>query len=394
MASLYQTTNNVRKLVVVVLIVMVGIMLFNFFVDFSNEPLDVVSENERFYMFADRKFGDITRPTIPTLEFDSDDNATFSLESVHGAYPDVAFVYKIEQPTDKLLNFSNAKITAQALGFDPEDFADLGGNNFSWSSDDGTRVLKYNKISQVWSLETDYFTNIAALSDKDLLGDEEDYAREIYSLLDRLGFSTKGFPDGRAQVTFARLASDGIFSSVDRITQSNFIHVSVFRRLDLANLKDSSVRPEPPVGQDDPPEVDGLVYSDDPKDGQINFMVSNRLDNYTNDVFGMNFTNYEYATDAGSYLIITPEEAWSRVQRGEGSLTLLQPQGNNFFADFRPINVDRYIADARRTELAYWEPNEWTGYVYPIYIFKGRAELEDGRQASFMIYVEAIKRLD
>lgn len=394
MASLYQTTNRVRKFIVIALAVMAIIMVGNFIIDFSKKPVSVVSENERFYMFANRLFGDVPKPTIPTLDFDTDGNATFSLESVHGTYPDVAYVYKIEEPSDKLLNFRNAKYAASVLGFNPDGFVDLGKNDFNWISTDGTKVLSYNKISQVWSLRTDYFTNIAALDDKQMLEDDDDYAREAYSLLRDLGFDTTGFAEGRAQVTYADLAADGIFNSVDRVTAADFAFVSIFRKLDLADLKDSSVRPEPPEGQDDPPEVDGVVYSDDPKLGQISFMVSNELEDYSKDVFAMDFINYEYSATKGSYLIITPEEAWSRVQRGQGSLTLLQPQGNNFFAEFKPLNVKRYIADARRTELAYYEPKTWTGFVYPIYIFKGRAELEDGRQASFMIYVEAIKRLD
>ncbi len=56
------------------------------------------------------------------------------------------------------------------------------------------------------------------------------------------------------------------------------------------------------------------------------------------------------------------------------------------------LEVSRFRATATETELAYFEPNIWEGYVYPIYIFRGKAELVSGKTADFVFYVDAIRR--
>ena len=59
------------------------------------------------------------------------------------------------------------------------------------------------------------------------------------------------------------------------------------------------------------------------------------------------------------------------------------------------MKVEEFSLDAAATELGYFEPSEWNSnsnrFVYPIYIFRGTAELENGLVADFVFYMEAVK---
>ncbi len=392
MSTLYQSATNARKIIFVILIMILLILGYDVGSGYLKSTPETVLEAQRFYMTADKAFGNVGVPKITSFKIDSDNNASYLLQNFHGSFPDVAYVYKIEQPKEKLLSFEEALKTAETLGFEKNSYADLGSNNFQWQTQNSTKTLKYNKVSQIWEMNTDYVNNVNAIARKVIDTPIENYASRVKSLVNKLGFETSGFPNGKVELRYVSLGFDGSFETVERSADASYIIADVFRQLDLADLKPSGEQPKPSVGEEVPKPFDGYVYTSDPRKGQIRFVISNNLSDYSRDIFDLEFTNYEYSTLRAKYFIISADEAWTKIQRGQASLVLLQPQGDDYFSENAELNVRRYVADARRTELAYWEPETWDGFVYPIYIIRGRAELEDGRQASFEFYVDALKR--
>ncbi len=393
MASLYKSVQNTRRIAIGILIFFVLVMVWNVLQSFQRSQNNLVdNETSRAYMTANRIFGEIEFPEIPSIQYNQD--ATFRIESAHQTFPDVSYVYKIEEPRQKLLSFENALRTVGVLGFNNQEQNEVETNLFRWLKDNNSKILEYEQRLQKWQMDTLYLENEAAIQRKVLNPDLNRYINQTGSLLSRLGFdSGLGLNNGIVEARYTRIGLDGVFVDVTSVDSAEYVLLNVYRNLSQADLKDATDLPRNIDRNQLPEATSGKVYNDDPRFGQVKLMVSNSVTDLQNDIFEIDYTDFEYNPNAGAYILVTPEEAWDLVQTGKGYLTLMQAQGSNFFNKPDSVDVRTFVADARLTELAFYEPNEWKGYAYPIYVFTGRADLKDGRQARFVFYVDAIKRL-
>lgn len=145
-----------------------------------------------------------------------------------------------------------------------------------------------------------------------------------------------------------------------------------------------------------PEDYKGNVYKSDPRLGSAHIIVTGEVENLKRDVYELDFTDYEYNENYGIYGLLTPQEAWNEVQLGNGALVLIQPQTADYFSPSAVLNVSRFVASATDVELGYWEPpvTDPNLYAYPIYIFRGRAELAGNKPpAQFVFYVDALRRI-
>ncbi len=392
MANLYKTASQARKILIVILAIVAIILAYTVYNNISLRTFeDTRNLRNRFFLAADKKLGDIPNPIIKGINYNKD--AQFTFESINPVFPDVSYVYQIEEPREKLLSFETALETVSTLGFVANDYNEIDENNFEWNNSDKTKTLTYNKNLQKWNLETQFYENVDAIATKDLLDTPQEYINLAGGLLSRLGFVTYGLEDAVVEVQFAKLGIDGIFVNTANVSEAGFVFLNYFRYLQQAKLKPEEEWPEVGANVTPPTSTNAKVYSEDPRYGQVRMIISNAVRDYSKDIFRMSFTNYEYSeAKRGIYSIISPEEAWNAIQRGGGSLAQIEPQNTNYFTDFDSIEVKRFIADFRKTELSYFEPLEWQGFSFPIYVFKGRAELKDGKQSNFVFYVDALKR--
>lgn len=392
MASLYQTAQNARRILLGVLVVVVLILLYD---TFSRVQEGINTGNERrFYMNADLKFGNLPQVDIPSISLAEGSNPIFARLSVFPPFPDVAYVYRIEEPKEKLLTFENAIETAEVLGFSRASLREEG-REMVWKAAEDTKTLRFNKDTQVWQLTTSYLDNLEARRRKTILNQTQTYANNATTLLNRLGFNNIfGFRDGQAVVRLALIGVDGSFIETQNASEAQYVSVNLFRKLPLADLKPDNEQPELERGEVKPQARTGLVYTSDPRTGIFRIVASNDLTNYSRDIFELNYIDLNYTGETGKYFIITPDEAWTKAQNGHGSLVSIEPQNVDYFSEYPTVNVRRFEMDARRTTLAYYEPREWNGYVTPIYIFEGTATLDDGRLANFRFFVDALQRFE
>lgn len=394
MATLYQSTSRVRKGLVGFFIVSIIIILWGFISGlFNSERLFVDPEAGRYYAIADAGLGPIPAVEIPGITFNSE--ARFEQQSAHTAIlPDVGIVYKIDKPRQKLLSVDRAEVVVERLGFELSNRQEGNDpNELIWTKEEGTRTILYNKVDQLFDLNTNYRQNTQALSRKTMLS-LDTYIQQALTSTRSLNLDSFGFNTPTISATFTTLGVDGIFRDTTEQSNADFVFIDVQRDIPLANLKTVGL-PEIPAGLEDIiVDRTGVVYSDDPRFGQIHYVTSGEFSDLARDTFELEFIDFEYnLNETGVYPIITPDEAWVNIQRGQGSLVFIQPQGENYYGSFDSIEVREFTADFRETELGYWEPNEWTGFVTPIYIFRGTATLNDGRLAEFIFYVDALKRV-
>lgn len=420
MATLFETASNARKALLAFLIFAILVIAWESVSQLFNRPSTGSSPQFSYYKDPDLALQNVPRVTIDAIKTNPAITPNYSIDRLSNAlvagFPDTAYVYKIEQPRERLTTIEDAVKTAAVLGFKSQcvpvqelpnfsavaDRCTYDGDEYTWVASEGTKTLKFNKTTQQWDLTTDWFNNINVKTLGTLNTNLTSYINSAGALVNRLGFSNNaGLQSPYVEYVPADLNNAGAFFKPERDIQARFVFLEVYRRLRLADVKTREelgrITTDTNVLNAIPAAVEGIVYKSDPRNGSLRVIIGNNLSDYPRDVFSLQFTDYEYATRGvtkGVYPIIDLREAWNKAQSGNGFLVNLLPENGNPLETYENLSVRSFIADATRTTLGFYEPDNWNGFVMPIFIFKGRAVLEDGRQASFTIFVDALKRLE
>lgn len=417
MASLYQVSSTGRKVALGLLVFAIVITLWE-----SLSGLFVSTETQSVPQFSYYKDADLALKNVPQLvtasiELGSNIKPTYSIDRLSNKLvsdlPSTAYVYKLEQPREKLTTVEDAIATAKKLGFNaeckPEGTVFPAGSDsciylddiYRWSAQSNTKTLEFNKALQTWQLTTDWVNNVEVKKLGPLNKDLSSYINIAATIANSLKFPNGSFLDNPyVEYVAADLNTAGTFFVPDQVTSARFVFLEVYRKLVLAEPKTKEqlqlITQDKAILENIPSAMQGIVYGSDPRTGQISIIAGNNASNYPRDIFQLKFNDFEYSTRGvtkGIYPIIDLREAWSKAQNGGGFLVYLLPENGNTLESYTGLSVRSFIADATRTTLGYYERDDWNGFITPIFIFKGRAVLEDGRQASFTIFVDALKRL-
>lgn len=420
MATLYDSAGTARKAVIGFIIFAILIMLWEGISGlFNRQPISVRPQFS-YYKAADLALKNVPPVVIDPIKISDSVKPTYSIDRLSNqlvaTFPDTALVYKVEQPREKLTTIEDAVETAKKLGFVSECIAEeqyfesdpaadrctYKEDEYTWVASEGTKTLKFNKTSQEWDLSTDWFNNVDVKTLGPLNTRLDDYINIGAGIINSLRFSNSAALDSPyVEYVAADLNNAGAFFQPERTTQARFVFIEIYRKLLLAQPKErteiQAITQDKTILDNIPPPLYGNVYSEDPRSGQARIIAGNNASKLDKDIFSLKFTDLEYATRGitkGFYPIIDLREAWNKAQSGKGFLVYLLPENGNPLETYQNLAVRSFIADATKTTLGYYERKEWNGFVSPIFIFKGRAVLEDGRQASFTIFVDALKRLE
>jgi hypothetical protein len=394
MASLYKSSHTARKLLIGVVIFIIAVLAIDTISSFNSKN-QINTTQRRFYMDPDNKFGDIKAPNIESIPLAEGSTPTYALrQSNLGTFPDVAYVYQIEKPGEKLGTYESVISRGEILGF-PENTLSEEGRIMAWSSSNGSRSAEFGRDTFFWELKTDYTTNVEALRNKTISPQTALYGNNALTFLKKFVLNgdsyNYGFRNPVKTVTLANIETSGQFVEVDTAAEAEYARVDIYRQLPFADLKPQGQLPTLIQGEQKPVATTGVVYRTDPRVGIFTAIVSNNFTDYTKDIFALDFTDFNYTGATGKYFIITAAEAWTKIQNGEASLVAMETQDTDRFSTFPVANVRKFEADPVKTTLGYYESREWNGYVTPIYIVRGTATLEDGRLANFTFYVNALK---
>lgn len=394
MASLVITSSNIRKGIVgfiVFAILIAGIDTARRFLDSSLNPF-----NQNIQIYPDPTPG---RASIPELKLTSNvvlpegSQPTFLVEGAFPSMPTVANVYTIESPIVKLDTVDNAKRVAGLLGFTATAYVEANRDELVWENTTRTRTLTFNKATYKWSLRTQYFFDAEALKPK-TINDLESYKNVATSVLSSLDFSDNSFQRAPIVATLAKLGLDGYFTNPVTSSFADYVDLQVYRNFELAAPRNRSELPSGAQNIQLPNPTVGRVYTANPKAGSFSAVVSNDGRDLTKELFSLDFFHYEYAFNKipSRYPTLTAAEAWDQVRLGKGALMDMNLQTADYFAAPTPLNARKFTVDAAKTEIAYYEPNPWLGYIHPIYIFRGRVETTEGKVGYFVFYMDAIRR--
>lgn len=318
MATLYETTNRARRIVILILLAVSIILGIDTFSKYLSSPANPFFQSPSYYI---QPTGSVTPPVpvIKSIPISDESNPSFAVEGVFKSFPDTVLIYTIERPREKLNTVEDAMQTAETLGFTSEPVRQ--NDLFTWSNAAQTRSLQFNKEQQTWSMRTQYFQDVEALKEKQF-GGAETYERQALSAASAMGFRDQGLQKGAVLVKAAKLGLDGLFTSPLTDTTADYASMDIFRRLTISVVKDESDLTDAQVEAGIPPNLLASVYTTDPRVGSLHMIGTNRLSEFKTDIYELDFVNYEYNYNYSVRRIITPAEAWEQVRQGKGSLTL------------------------------------------------------------------------
>ncbi len=131
------------------------------------------------------------------------------------------------------------------------------------------------------------------------------------------------------------------------------------------------------------------IYNPDPNLPLIRFLIDDPIQGVSG-IISAYFTNYNIQrTSTGTYDIISPQQAFAKMERGQGALSSLYSSSGNPYLTVEPsLDVTRFYVNS--VTLGYYEGQNYHQFLEPIYVFSGIAYFKNGSTGTFYYYVNAL----
>jgi hypothetical protein len=341
------------------------------------------------YKESDDKFGKIALPTLePELPISNNSNPTFTISGGFPNFPDKMTVYKVTKPTETFLTVTRANQSANMMGFQdttskPDD------NILKWS--DSYRYLEMDKDGLKWKLsaQPEFLDFLQTKSIKNQAFVEA--LNEVSSgvkALDLPNTDELVFTDPKYYKIKLDESTPLGFSTVEEEIDSDLILIINERMLNHLPLKTSSKAEEDIIKKKISKTT--KLYGFNPYIGQL-YTIFNIKYIQPDAIISLVYNPIKVG-EQGIYKVISPFEAFTKLQEGDGYLRAIKSSTEKIFEEHEVLEIAEFNIDATRTELAYFTEDTVleSSYTYPIFVFRGNATLSNGEIAEFVFYVDAL----
>lgn len=397
MSKLSNTTKSVRKYVLYFLIFSVVVLVGQVVLGYVSGSDPVNDTENSSYAYFDEIYEDFKYPDISSLAIVENSKSSFSIAGKFETFPTSVNVYQTVETRETLGTAGRAESLAESLNITSE--YERTDTQYIWRTLD-QRLLEYNKTTK----DTRYANegiNLEFLranrpntpqseSLKTMFNEASTTINQTdtYSLYENTEDTTRSY----------LIDSNSNYRTSTAAANADYIREDYFDSFEIVSLKvlaDNSKEILDPEAE----AVMGRVYLDNPKTGSTYIVLSNQKvqDSQQNIAAFIPYLrefrrfNIDLVEENGVYPLIPIVQAWENVKDGKGYLKHLVKQGGDPLDDYSPLAVKRFIATSEATELGYYFQEARPGYIYPIYVFTGLAELKDGTTAEFVFYTEAIE---
>lgn len=403
-SRLSKATDTARKGIIVFLIFAISTFIFRFIFGLTDPDQGIIRPSTTPpspYVKASQELGKIPRPEITSLPLTADSNPRYSLQNRDTLpdFPPVANIFVINKPREKLGNTTQGREVAEKLEFSGRERI-INQNIMFWQTEDTSRSLSYDKLLEIWDYETDLTKENLDEEQKDSLGIstvDGFYDTVGESIINSLGLGSNFFKESNSTVNYVDInrASGEIVSSVPA-ESAKYVNISQFKKVEAATLN-SSYRP-----QKDEIALQAYisdVRKTDYRNGVFDMILRGEGNELLPDIVNYGYKEFSYG-QRGVYNLQTPEEAFIKVQNGEGIIYWLKLKNEDQFSDPIALDVLEFKVEGSRVSLIYIEPDDWkedqpwTNYLQVYYLFEGTALLKDGREADFAIILESLKDVE
>ncbi|MDD3662126.1 MAG: hypothetical protein PHG63_03615 [Candidatus Dojkabacteria bacterium] len=362
------------------------------------------------YITPDYMCGPLPEIKIPAIAEGSGGN--FSIETTSGAIPDlpkVVNVFRYEHPGQSLLALQEAQHTADLLGFEPEEYTRISATEYQWKIPEKKQTLVIETSNQNISLTTD-FTSGPVDTHANTLPSEENAKTTAMQYLQTNSLLYKDYSNGTQRTYLIQITADGEMREAPSLSEAQLVRVDFFRNRDLMTIVPDLIGTEE-VGSTLQEELEdekvsslqtedsgiievkkyaASIYNESPMFGNITVYVGGSVrTNSDYEIFGIEHRNWFLETLAcGTYRLITPQQAVSKVQNGEASLVHLLEKRADRIVPYEETSVEQMTI--LEVTLGYWEPQDKQNYLQPIFIIRGEADFGSDVYGDFYYYVPAI----
>ncbi|MCA9381906.1 hypothetical protein KC660_00680 [Candidatus Dojkabacteria bacterium] len=402
MLKLSDATQKSRYLIIVVLFLMVMCTVTGMINRARKAPITPVTLSES------RTFGDLPPIKISELNYVYKDNLNFELNTISGRLPvdeyPITYIYKFSEPVQSLTAKEDAGKLAKELGyFKVPQVTDA--RHYKWSSLLGTRILQYDSLSKEVSIQTDLNKDPYLKQDHEVLANTDIYKEQFKSFLS--GLPGTRFPadyaEGNSTVEYLIFKNNKFERTIDASSLADFFEINLFRQVPISpTVADTTATT---ATKTTTTQIGGLdisnglnlnskevkenldyapVFNDDPFKANIRAIIAGDRIVVSNIVeFNMNVHEINYE-EVGAYKIITYEEAYNKLIKGDGNLVYISDFDSNKAKKATKFSINN-------AKLGYFEGAQFQQFIQPIYIFSGIMTFADESRADFYFYIPAIK---
>ncbi|MBP7768617.1 hypothetical protein KA082_02160 [Candidatus Woesebacteria bacterium] len=287
--------------------------------------------------------------SLPPIAFPaqtSEDKPTsYTLETPTGTLPsfgDRVTVFLMTKGSPSLLDNENAQAIAKRYGFEDAPSI-LDSNTYRWTKNQPlVATLDMDIIDHNLTYETDFLNRPELLLQTELPTDF-DAVEQVKRFLSRADLLPGDIATSSGKIMYLK-ALGGALKPAVSVSDADFVQVDI-NRIPINGLYE--------------------FYSKDGKTGAVHAILAGKQ---SENILRLSLQHYpiEYSLSQ-TYYIRSTQSAWQRLQAGEGYIA---NKGTTSSAVIRSV------------ELGYYESEEFSQYVQPIFVFKG-----DG---DFIGYVSAI----
>ncbi len=386
------------------IVILVGWMVIGMLTDTEDLP-----EN---YLTPDYMCGKLQTIELDSLQVETTDTE-FNIETTSGAVPDlpeIVNVFKYEYKPS-LLAIEEAKIIAEKLEFEPNDYQRKSASEYTWEDRSNARTLTIETGNLNFTLETD-FASSSVDTNSSTLPSEENAKQIAMQYLQNRSFLTKDYANGEQRTYAVQITLNGEMREAPSISEADLIRVDFFRKKDLITIdpelvgsselgstlqeqlaeeETSTISTEDDSSKEVKQYVTDVV-TDNPLFGNISVYVGGKEPGeYSNEyqIFRVDYTNWIIGDLAcGTYRLISPQEAVQKVQDGEATLVHLMEKNGDRISPYesKPVKEMTIL----EVDLNYLDRSEKQFYMQPIFTIRGEAEFDTGEYGEFYYYVPAI----
>ncbi len=380
--KLSKTTKEVKQLLLYFLGFVVLVFIITWLSGVAKEPLNPPeASNKSDYPVADKKLGNIPAPVIQSLSIDQSSKALIAKNSSpFPTLPPVAYVYTIKAEREYLGDADTARSAAKILSF-PSEETKVINNIMYWETTEKNRVFSYDKAQRLW----DYHLNkYPLINSSGFIPNQAEYANMTISLMSRLGIKTELFTPTYGRVDMVQVENNGQFTN--QTNNPNASHVSLFKKVLMS---------KPLL------EKNAATYTEvrryQASSGIVEALLNGDGKTLVNNLWQFRYKQYSYGTDLGIYSLITPLEAFTKLQtRQDGYLYELNLDSSNYFGEPISLNVNEFTLEVNKLKIIYIEPENrlldqpWTNFLQPYYYFTGTFVTKDQQKGTCAFIVPAL----
>jgi hypothetical protein len=403
--TLTEAASFSKKAIKLVLVAVVLIMVGWIVLRIINPPIDVPNE----YLEPNNMCGVIDELSLNSLEVDTP-NTDFDIETASGAIPEIAEVvnvYQYANPGHSLWALEEAQMKAEALEFEPGLYTRTGSTIYQWRNTETHQTLTVDTSNQNFTLTTDFQTDdINTYAES--LPNESDAKEFALEFLQQTGLLTQDYSNGYQEVIPVQITANGEFREAESIADADLVRVDLFRYKDIITIAvdesdstgiGSTLQEQLDQQDTEYVETNGeeievktyqtKVFTNSPILGNISVYLGGDEYQTEANVFAINYSDWIIDDNpCGTYRLITPQAAVTKVQDGDGYLVHLLEEGGDRLVPYEEKTIKALTV--YNVDLAYLDLSEEQNYLQPIYYITGEAEFSNGVFGEFYYYVPAI----